>query len=257
MVSPGRKRILPKSQRLARPKPGTREPAHRIFVFCEGKTEKVYLEWLAQRFRRPAVQVEIKGKRGVPMTVVNEACAKAKTLAKDARSPIEERFAVWAVCDRDEHPNFDDAAETAARGGVGFAWSTPCVELWALLHLVDHQAHLHHHECQRALHAETPKYHHDNHPCFDCDALTEERRAVATTRALNLHRRAVDAGNPFENPTTALWKLVQVLEHGSAGAARAHAKATDHPATKWWSDMDPGAAPAAAHRTRDSGAPAV
>ena len=180
------------------------------------------------------------GQRGVPKTVVREACGEMDRL-RDAARRSGGRFEVWAVCDRDEHACFDEARTRAAQKGVGFAWSSPCVELWALLHFADQTAGIHRHDCQRALHAAMPKYRHDKAPLFDHELLTDERRAQAHARAIHLHGRAADADDPWYNPTTALWKLVKVIEHGNSTAARAAAIEADDGSARWWSEDDPGA----------------
>lgn len=246
MVSPARRKFPPASE-LKRRKVKTRELGYQIFVFCEGKTEKLYLDAVAREFRHTGVVAEVVGERGVPMTVVEEACKKHTELALQATrtksktgSQTDCGFEVWAMCDRDEHPNFHRAAERAAQSGVGFAWSNPCCELWALLQLRDQTAHIERHPCQSELHEVMPGYHHGKSPVFDGSMMTVEHRATAIARALNLHRRAQDAGDPMGNPTTALWKVVRALEFGSSRAARAAADAASDPSLPWWLPTDPG-----------------
>lgn len=80
-----------------------------------------------------------------------------------------------------------------------------------------------------------PRYHHFRSPTFDLPELTEERREQARARALELHRRAADAGRPRGNPTTAMWMLVDVLIEGSTTVAVARARQRNDGSAAWWS----------------------
>jgi hypothetical protein len=202
---------------------GTRELCTQILVFCEGKTEKIYLDAVAREARRTAVQVSVVGQAGVPSTVVGRAKTPRPT-RRPKRAPQTE---VWAVCDRDEHPCFHSAAEDAAQSRVLFAWSNPCVELWGLLHLGDHTAEAHRHACQQALKQGMAGYDHERNPRFDEGVVSDPgRRHLARARALTLHRRAADAEkHRRSNPTTTLWVLVDVIGAGGFAAALDAARA--------------------------------
>lgn len=81
-------------------------------------------------------------------------------------------------------------------------------------------------------------YDHKDSPYFVLDLMKDEARVRARTRALNLHRRAVEAGDAKGNPTTALWKLVDVLLLGSSQKARKIAEVDG--SSSWWTNEDPG-----------------
>lgn len=238
-----RKRGPPRAPKLGRSRIGSREPGHVIKVYCEGLTEKHYLDAVARAARQTGVHVEIVGRQGVPRTVARVAVDEIRRLRRAARKErgMAERFEVWAVCDRDAHPGFDAAAEQCGAHGVGFAWSTPCIELWAVLHLADHSAHIERHPCQRMLTDVMPGYDHATSPYFVLEQMSGERPHRARARAVRLHQRARDADTPRGNPTTAAWKLADVLLYGNSAAARAHARERDDGSAEWWLDVDPGA----------------
>jgi hypothetical protein len=56
------------------------------------------------------------------MTIAEEAAAKLKEIKK-SKDSFEKGDQVWAVFDRDEHPNHESAIELCKRSGVGVARS--------------------------------------------------------------------------------------------------------------------------------------
>lgn len=223
---------------------GTRKPAPVIKVFCEGKTEKLYLESLARHLRRTGVSVTIVGQQGVPSTIARKARDATRELeakARRARGGFADNFEVWAVFDRDEHHCFDAAIQQCKANQIGLAWSNPCVELWALLHFRDQTAWIHRASCQRELSSVMPGYDHDKGATFVVEQMTDTARAQARRRAIVLHRRADDAQCETQNPTTALWKLVDVLLTGNATQARL--KAHSDGSARYWLPSDPGKDP--------------
>ena len=50
---------------------------------------------------------------------------------------FEEKDEVWAVFDRDEHPQFEEAVRLCEQNGVKVGRSNPCFEVWLILHLRD------------------------------------------------------------------------------------------------------------------------
>ena len=81
--------------------------------------------------------------QGVPDTLATKAAELARKLGllpgrRKAKNSFEENDEVWAVFDRDEHPNFDQAIDRCRRAGVRVARSNPCFELWLILHEKDY-----------------------------------------------------------------------------------------------------------------------
>jgi hypothetical protein len=106
-------------------------PQARVLIVCEGrKTEPGYLIALCRRKGLTAVEAISSGGGSDPMSVVGCAIARGAAAA-DAGRPYDR---VWCVFDRDEHVRVPEAMEVAADNGIGVVFSSPCVELWYLLH---------------------------------------------------------------------------------------------------------------------------
>jgi hypothetical protein len=118
-----------------------------VTVVCEGKTERNYLERIHDEAGQDSRFVlhfdphTQPGKGFKPTEAVDRAI---DVQHRTARSPQEneeeeednsqpEQY-VWAVFDRDQHNDVDEAMRTAHRNGVEVAFSTPSFDLWLLLH---------------------------------------------------------------------------------------------------------------------------
>ena len=117
------------------------EPEHRFYPYCEGtKTEPAYFQAVSRRFRNAQVLIKPIGVGGVARTVAKQAIAYAKELRSGKRgrgsgmSSYEEADQVWAVFDRNGHPQFREAVARRKENHVLVAQSDPCFELWLVLH---------------------------------------------------------------------------------------------------------------------------
>ena len=117
-------------QHLRRRKP-RREPYDRVLIVCEGeRTEPLYFQDLAARYRLSTANVQILGRGVDPRTVVRVA---KKLRSEEARNG--ERYdRVYCVFDRDEHATFENACEEARASGICLSRSWPCFEFWLRLH---------------------------------------------------------------------------------------------------------------------------
>jgi RloB-like protein len=124
-----------------------------VWLFCEGKTEKVYFEELAIELRLSTLRVVDVS--GAPITVVDEAVKKKREIEKDfaQRKKKEpeldeaDKDEVWAVFDTEniaDNPSYFAAVDKARANSVDLAISNPCFEFWFLLHFVDTDAAFHH-----------------------------------------------------------------------------------------------------------------
>jgi hypothetical protein len=175
-----------------------RRSAHRaqrrtVLVATNGEsTEKTYFSelrhesWVRQR-------VVVVVEKGSPLSVVKGAARRRD------RDDYDE---AWAVCDVDEFPT-QEASSQANTDGVRMAWSNPCFELWLLLHK-------------------------DTHGGFIADAKAAEklmRQCVQGWKKSNLdfaafrdsiedavHRAKSLGTPPHENPSTAVWQLIEALK---------------------------------------------
>ena len=111
--------------------------------------------------------------------------------------------------DIDEHPSLHEVRTMAADNGINLAVSSPCLELWFLLHYADQTAHIDRHDAQRRsadlLHCEK---------ALTRDALEslEEFYPEARDRARALDsKHAGDGSPPWTNPSSGVWRVVDSI----------------------------------------------
>ncbi|WP_307567149.1 RloB family protein [Streptosporangium lutulentum] len=111
--------------RLGRSRNGTREERSTFLVLCEGKTEKDYFAGMRSR-RGPQIEVDVP--KGDHLAKVREAVDRVSS----------DYDAVWCILDTelDEELTAEMTRE-AGQSSVKLGLSTPCFELWLILHHVD------------------------------------------------------------------------------------------------------------------------
>ena len=111
-----------------RPTRGKREPYSRVLIVCEGeKTEPNYFAGLRNRLKLSTSNITVTGECGsAPSSVFD----KAKEIAKKDG----EYDKVYCVFDKDRHPCYDSATQTARSKKFIPIRSVPCFETWILLH---------------------------------------------------------------------------------------------------------------------------
>ena len=196
--------------------PATRDPKHRILIVCEGKkTEPRYFKAFQHHVRNQHVHVEIEGKAGVPKTVVQVAIDLRDAADREAKAQKDENLRfdeVWCVFDVDEHPNLDEACACAGDAAIQLAISSPCFELWALLHFQNQTTQIHRHEAQSTLKRYLPNY----------EKELEFRRLLsgydsAVVRATELQATASALGEQHRNPSTGVFRLTERIRATGQG----------------------------------------
>jgi len=197
-----------------RRKPPIREPIKYFYLYCEGeRTEPEYFRALQRYLASVRIQVEPEPAAGVPCTLAQRAVSHAKRLGIGSRrkpvNSFEEQDEVWIVCDRDDHPNFEDAVTKCKGGGVGVARSNPCFEVWLILHNKDYDKPDDRHKVQDHLSKLCPEYHHRNKVPNCADLIT--RIESAESRAQILLERRQSEGAPFGRPSTTVGELTRAI----------------------------------------------
>ena len=154
--------------------PGLTPTKPKIVIVCEGKvTEPRYFNEFTDHHGNSLVSVTTIGGCGVPVCVVERAIEEKRSLAKIAKATkdsFDKRFEVWAVFDRDAHPQpqVPQALELARNHGIHIAYSNPCFEIWGLMHFSCAARPGSHQETQRQLKQKLDGYCHDKNPapCF-------------------------------------------------------------------------------------------
>ncbi|HET9153580.1 MAG TPA: RloB family protein [Solirubrobacterales bacterium] len=182
-----------------------------LLVFVEGAvTEEEYLNHI-RRAHRETVTVQFGDPRGTPMALVKAAVAAKKESDRDSKRRRGRAYdEVWCVFDVDEHPFLEDAISLASDHGVNLAISSPCVELWFILHFADQSAYIERHDAQRV--AES---HLGCRKSLTPAALSmlEPRYEEAKSRAQALEAKHKGDGTPTPaNPSSGVWQIVESIK---------------------------------------------
>src|SRR5574344_623666 len=105
-----------------------------FFIATEGtKTEPNYFNALKEELektKRFNIDISIEGKG-------KSTTALVKKVIRQIENNHQEYDRIWAVFDKDDFEDFDEAIELAKEHNVNCAWSNECFELWLLLHFED------------------------------------------------------------------------------------------------------------------------
>lgn len=197
------------------------KPKVEIVIACEGKnTEPQYFRDCINGYAAGLVRLTVLPVTGVPITLVNAAIEeRQKLLEAHRKNPggFDSCFRVWAVFDRDEHPNVPEALEAARLNSIDVAFSNPCFEVWPLLHLENYGAQNGRHEVQARLSELMPSYDHNNGAIVDFNGI-KERFPIAHERA-NRHLIARQAEDDVLGcPCTTVGDLVLKIKQNGKGA---------------------------------------
>ena len=212
----GRRRKLPDLKR----KTAHRQPKRRFILYCEGKnTEPAYFAAISRRCDSLLVRIERIAGAGVPLVLAEKAALRAQELGLTGETQgkidsFEENDEVWAVFDRDNHPNFEEAVKLCSKSKVGVARSNPCFEVWLILHLSDYDRPGNSKDAQKALKEFMPNYDPDRRKLPDCDMLMDLIEA-AETRAKRQLKSREEEGKPFGSPSTTVFLLTSAIRQAS------------------------------------------
>ncbi|RQS57435.1 RloB domain-containing protein [Burkholderia sp. Bp8963] len=199
-----------RARRIER-KAARREAFERILIVTEGeKTEVNYFEEIRREYRLPSAAVHVCPADGTnPLQVVNYALDFCQKTCQWER--------VFAVIDRDDHAQYDEALRRAAEHNgtitndekqpIAFQAipSNPCFELWPLLHFQRSEAHIHRDDVVRLLSGYINGYQKGKRGLF---AATHRGLEAAYMNAQLLRQRLE---RPAQNPSTDVDILVRVL----------------------------------------------
>lgn len=195
-----------------------REPKRRFIIYTEGKkTEPDYFRAVRRTSLGALIDIEIVEAAGVPATIAKKASADAKSRSRRgrARSSFDETDEVWAVFDRDEHPNVPEAIEQCRVAGVGTAFSDPCFEIWLILHHGEFDRPDNRHDVQSECAKRCEGYDPKSGKTANCDVLMPLVEAAEKRAEVQLARR-IEEGDPPSAPFTTVFKLTRSIRqaHG-------------------------------------------
>ncbi len=131
-MGPGWKRRVRSEAELSR-KPGKRQPRRLLLVVCEdAKAAPAYFNALRDHLRLETSRVEVCGREcgSAPISVVDFAIQRRRAHQKAGRI-VDTTF---CVIDADDHESIFKALDKANANGLTVAVSSPCFEIWYLLH---------------------------------------------------------------------------------------------------------------------------
>lgn len=218
---------IAQEEKLRAPKPATGIPRERFvkvtfLIVTEGtKTEPNYLNALKKELEatnRFNIEISIEGKGKATKALVNK-------IVRQIENCNQEYDRVWAVFDKDEFDDFDEAIRLAESKSINCAWSNECFELWLLLHFKDVSAPTGRKELfeelelaiRNALHKNNPE------PFFDLSkgndkiyelvtSLGSEADAIKRAAALKSKHKTTPKPSS-QNPCTHMDSLINELRH--------------------------------------------
>jgi hypothetical protein len=153
--------------------------------------------------------VEIDPYRGAPAQLVRRASEAKRKNERQTKRQGRAHDEVWCVFDVDQHPNLGAAIDQARANGINLAISSPCVELWFVLHFQAQSAHIDSAKAQALIQKQLQCGKRLN---SDALKLLEENFADAKKRALELEAKHDGDGRPFPaNPSSTVWQLIDSI----------------------------------------------
>ncbi|GAA4227391.1 hypothetical protein FHR32_001489 [Streptosporangium album] len=181
---------------------GTKEERSSFLIVCEGPTEKGYFSGMRSR-RGPQIEVDIA--KGDHLAAIRYAVSRVS----------DEYDAVWCVQDTELDSTLTAAMRSEARKGngkVNLALSTPCFELWLILHRTDYARPFQSADAaKKKLKKIFPSWSERNTRFSDfvdgVDAACDRAR-----------RLDPDGKEQLKNPSSNVWQLMAVLQADSKQA---------------------------------------
>ena len=131
----GRQRSTSSLRRRYMPIQEQRSGALTLIVCEDSVASPAYLNHCKLEWRSTGVEIHGEQCGASPRTVVEYATRVKKERVRKARRggpPVYDQ--VWCVFDRDQHANIHQAVNMAKDNGIRIALSTPCFEVWLILH---------------------------------------------------------------------------------------------------------------------------
>ena len=199
-MSPRSRRTSPRSPLASR---------IQLKIHAEGeKTESQYLTHWNRLYRENAIISIATHEHTTPFELVKSAAAQRHQDLWNAKTGSEfDQY--WCMFDVDEHPKLPEALDMAQANNIKIALSSPCLELWFLLHFGNQTAYIERHRAQRRSEQYLKCRKDLTQEALD---LLVENFAIAKPRAqaLAMKHEADGSRQPW-NPHRQVWKLVDVI----------------------------------------------
>lgn len=182
----GRNRTPPKGKKI--------KPT--FFVFCEGKTEELYVKFLRSQFRLP-IEIDSQiAKNGINTEYIRNYKKGRFTHNKDK---------TFLLYDLDAPMMLE---KLRAINGTILLASNPCIELWYLLHLKEQNAVINCADCNKELVRRNGNY--------SKIAIDAKLKDILATKHLKARHRAKKLVH-YDNPCSTVYLLLEALDEVKGG----------------------------------------
>lgn len=189
-----------------------RDPKRKMILVIEGKnTEPDYFHSLARRHQNKFASIDVRSASGVPETIANKCLDISIQIQNAGADSLEAGDEVWAVFDRDTHPQFWESVERCKQKRVMVAYSIPCFEYWLFLHFADCNAPQNQAQMQALLKGKSASYKKSSRKCCDFEEL-ENGITMALKRAKTGRKALNEEGAEERNPSTTVDLLVKKIQ---------------------------------------------
>ena len=179
-------------------------------MLTEGSvTEHDYLKILGRD--NPQIKIDFAESGMVPLSLVDRARQHMKRDKRAKyRTGTPDFDEIWCVFDVDDHPDIRRAQQEAKDSGIRTVVSSPCFELWLLLHKQDQTAYIDRRDLQKK--CQTLNLMDDKRIRPEAIQLLMEGFVEARQRAIDLDERHKGNGSPpNSNPSTNAWEIAQAV----------------------------------------------
>lgn len=185
-----------------------------FLIVCEGtRTEPNYFEALIKDRNSDVREVKIEGEGRGTVSLIKQTIAMRDKSKKEFDR-------VWAVFDKDDFEDFNDAIKLAAKNHINCAWSNESFELWYYLHFqfldtgISRSQYIEKIEREIKARTNSPAYKYQKKDPAIFELLQnsgDEAQAIRHARKL----RKAFAGTDYAShkPCTTVDKLVEELTH--------------------------------------------
>ena len=177
------------SREIRKPKGKLINPT--FFVFCEGKTEELYIKFLKSKYRLPIdIDTKIAGNRINASHIRNYKSQKQK-------HPKDRTYLMYDL----DAPKMLEKLQ-----GINNTFlisSNPCFELWYLLHFQELTGEIDSNHCLERLQQQFPS--------FRKEILDEKLKFVLDSKQEKAIHRAMKL-EKYKNPSSEVFRLIQDLE---------------------------------------------
>ncbi|MEN8122149.1 MAG: RloB family protein [Bacteroidota bacterium] len=162
-----------------------------FFVFCEGKTEELYVKYLKSKYRIP-IEIDTQvAKNGITSKYIKGYKNGKFTHKKDK---------TFLLYDLDAPKMLERLQQIP---GTILLASNPCIELWYLLHLKEQKAEIDCNACNKEIKKQNGQY--------SKTKIGENLKSILDTKYLKAINRAKKL-ETFKNPSSTVYLLIEALE---------------------------------------------